>query len=78
MEVDDWIRSPFRRSRRGPADRRRGPTPYNVERLDENHFQISVALAGFTPDEVTLAAEQNVLTLEGRTEREEGKTFLHR
>ena len=40
--------------------------PYNIERLDENRFQISVALAGFTPDEVTITAEQNVLTLEGR------------
>ena len=26
--------------------------PYNIERLDENRFQISVALAGFTPEEV--------------------------
>ena len=43
--------------------------PYNIERLDENRFQISVALAGFTPDEVTLTVEQNVLTLEGRRPR---------
>ena len=40
--------------------------PYNIERLDENRFQISVALAGFKPDEVELTVEQNVLTLEGR------------
>jgi molecular chaperone IbpA len=52
--------------------------PYNIERLDENRFQISVALAGFMPDEVTLTAEQNVLTLEGRKSEKEEKTFLHR
>ena len=52
--------------------------PYNIERLDENRFQISVALAGFTPDEVALMVEQNVLTLEGRKGEKEGKTFLHR
>ena len=52
--------------------------PYNIERLDENRFQISVALAGFTPDEVALTAEQNVLTLEGRRAEKEEKTFLHR
>ena len=52
--------------------------PYNIERIDENRFQISVALAGFTPDEVTLTAEQNVLTLEGRKPEKEEKTFLHR
>src|ERR1700730_17415988 len=52
--------------------------PYNIERLDENNFQISVALAGFKPDEVELTVEQNVLTLEGRKSDKEGKTFLHR
>src|SRR3984893_4127032 len=52
--------------------------PYNIERLDENRFQISVALAGFTPGEVALTVEQNVLTLEGRKGDKEDKTFLHR
>jgi molecular chaperone IbpA len=52
--------------------------PYNIERLDEDRFLISVALAGFTPDEVALTVEQNVLTLEGRKADKEGKTFLHR
>ena len=52
--------------------------PYNIERLDENRFQISVALAGFTPDEVALTVEQNVLNLEGRKGEKEGRTFLHR
>ena len=46
--------------------------------LDENRFQISVALAGFKPDEVELTVEQNVLTLEGRKTEKEERTFLHR
>jgi molecular chaperone IbpA len=40
--------------------------PYNIERTGENHYRIALALAGFTPDDVTLTAEENVLTLEGR------------
>jgi molecular chaperone IbpA len=40
--------------------------PYNIERTGEDHYQISLALAGFTPDEITITAEQNVLTIEGR------------
>ncbi|MBR0854770.1 Hsp20 family protein [Bradyrhizobium liaoningense] len=52
--------------------------PYNIERFDENSFRISVALAGFSPDEVALTAEHNVLTLEGKKAENEGKTFLHR
>ena len=39
--------------------------PYNIERADEDHYRISLALAGFSPDEVTITAEQNVLTVEG-------------
>ena len=52
--------------------------PYNIERLDENHFQISVALAGFASDEVALTVEQNVLTLEGRKSEKDETHFLHR
>ncbi len=52
--------------------------PYNIERLEENRFQISVALAGLTPDEVSLTAEQNVLTLEGKKAEKDEKVFLHR
>src|SRR5689334_18578583 len=40
--------------------------PYNIERTGEDHYQISVALAGFTPEEIVITAEQNVLTVEGR------------
>ncbi len=52
---------------------------YNIERLDENHFQISVALAGFSPDEISLTVEQNMLTLEGRKAEKDGdKIYLFR
>jgi molecular chaperone IbpA len=40
--------------------------PYNIERAEEDRYRISLALAGFSPDEVTITAEQNVLTVEGR------------
>ena len=59
----------------GPPKR---PSPYNIERLDENRFQISVALAGFTPNEVGLTVQQNVLTLESHKAEKDEKTFLYR
>jgi molecular chaperone IbpA len=40
--------------------------PYNIERAGEDEYRISLALAGFTPEEITVTAEQNVLTVEGR------------
>src|ERR1700735_1382849 len=39
--------------------------PYNIERLGDDRFQISLALAGFSPEEISITAEQNVLTVEG-------------
>jgi molecular chaperone IbpA len=51
---------------------------YNIERLDQHHFQISVALAGFSPDEISLTLEQNVLTIEGRKAEKEDRTYLYR
>jgi molecular chaperone IbpA len=51
--------------------------PYNIERLAENRYQISLAIAGFSPDEVSVTAEQNVVTIEGsKAEQAEGE-FLY-
>ena len=40
--------------------------PCNVERLSEDRYQISLAVAGFSPDQIAITAEQSVLTVEGR------------
>jgi molecular chaperone IbpA len=51
--------------------------PYNIERTGEDHYQISLALAGFTPEEVTITAEQNVLTIEGRKTQQVEHHYLY-
>jgi molecular chaperone IbpA len=40
--------------------------PYNIELAGEDHYVVSIALAGFAPEDLTVTAEQNVLTVEGR------------
>ena len=52
--------------------------PYNIERLDEDRYAISLALAGFSPDEINITAEQNVLTVEGAKAEKPERTFLYR
>jgi molecular chaperone IbpA len=52
--------------------------PYNIERTDENRFQISLAVAGFSPDEIAITAEQNVVTVEGAKKSREDREFLYR
>ena len=51
--------------------------PYNIERTDEDHYQISLALAGFTPEDIAITAEQNVLTVEGRKAEKGEHQYLY-
>jgi molecular chaperone IbpA len=50
--------------------------PYNIERLGDDRYQISLALAGFRPYEINVTAEQNVLTIEGR-KTDEKREYLY-
>ena len=40
--------------------------PYNIERLGENAFRITMAVAGFSSDELGIEAKGNVLTVSGK------------
>jgi molecular chaperone IbpA len=52
--------------------------PYNIERVAEDRYQISLAVAGFSPDEISITAEQNVVTIEGNKAEKAGREFLYR
>jgi molecular chaperone IbpA len=60
-------------------DSKPGYPPYNIERVDENQYRISMAVAGFTPDELEINSEQNTLTISGRSADEDGeRDYLYR
>ena len=40
--------------------------PYDIERSSEDHYRISLAVAGFGVNDITVTAEQNQLTIEGK------------
>jgi molecular chaperone IbpA len=52
--------------------------PYNIERLGDDRYQISLAVAGFSPDEITVTAEQNVVTIEGNKSEKAEREFMYR
>jgi molecular chaperone IbpA len=52
--------------------------PFNIERLAEDRYQISLAVAGFSPDEISVTAEQNVVTIEGHKAEKTEREFLYR
>lgn len=49
---------------------------YNIERVGDDRYQISLALAGFSPENISVTAEQNILTVEGRKD-EQKRDFLY-
>jgi molecular chaperone IbpA len=51
--------------------------PYNIQHTGEDAYRISVALAGFSPEDVTVTAEQNVLTVEGRKSKTGDQEYLY-
>jgi molecular chaperone IbpA len=51
--------------------------PYNIERTGEDEYRISLALAGFMPEEITLTAEQNMLTVEGHKAEKGDQRYLY-
>jgi molecular chaperone IbpA len=52
--------------------------PYNIERLTEDRYQISLAVAGFAPQDIAITAEQNVVTIEGSKADKAERDFLYR
>jgi molecular chaperone IbpA len=51
--------------------------PYNIERVSDDTYEVSLAVAGFTPEEITITAEQNVLTIEGRKAEKTERNYLY-
>jgi molecular chaperone IbpA len=51
--------------------------PYNIERVGEDQYAISLAVAGFAPEDLTITAEQNTLTVEGRKTVKDTDTMLY-
>lgn len=53
--------------------------PYNIEKLDENAYRVTLAVAGFGEGDIDITVENNALTVKGKAQPEfEGTQFLHR
>lgn len=52
--------------------------PYDLEQTDENKYRLTMAVAGFTENNINITLHQGILTIEGRTEKDTNKTYLHK
>lgn len=56
-----------------------GYPPYNIEQVGPTALRITLAVAGFTMDDLQITQEDNQLVIRGRqTDDTEGRIFLHR
>ena len=55
-----------------------GYPPYNIEQIGPNRLRITLAVAGFAPDELEVQVEDNQLVIRGRQAEDQNRVYLHR
>jgi HSP20 family molecular chaperone IbpA len=55
-----------------------GYPPYNIERIGENGLRITLAVAGFAADDLTIELVENQLAVRGKQADDGARVFLHR
>ena len=53
--------------------------PYNIEKTDDDHYRITMAVAGFEEEELDITVKENVLYISGKADSKDAqREFLHR
>lgn len=52
--------------------------PFDLERMGDDRYRITLAVAGFAPGEIEVTQTQNQLIVSGRKADDEGRQFVHR
>jgi HSP20 family molecular chaperone IbpA len=72
----DHLEQMLERASKASSD---GYPPYNIEQTSANTLRITLAVAGFSMDDLQITQEDNQLVIRGRqTEDTQGRVFLHR
>ena len=53
--------------------------PFDLEKLGDDHYRVTLAVAGFKPEEIDITARQNLLVITGRKAEQRGRdgNYLH-
>ena len=72
----DQLEQMLERASKSSSD---GYPPYNIEQMSGTTLRITLAVAGFTMDDLQITQEDNQLVIRGRqTDDVQGRVFLHR
>jgi len=55
-----------------------GYPPYNIEQVGEDSLRLTLAVAGFAMDDLSVQIEDNQLVIRGKQQEEAGRVYLHR
>ena len=72
----DHLERMLDRASKAPAD---GYPPYNIEQVGDTRLRITLAVAGFGPEDLSVTVEDNQLVVRGKQDdSDEGRSYLHR
>ncbi|MGB0719012.1 MAG: Hsp20 family protein [Bdellovibrionales bacterium] len=71
----DEIEKTFDRLRKSGGE---GYPPYNIEQIGESDLRITLAVAGFSMDDLDIEVEHNQLTIRGKQVDDQERIYLHR
>ena len=71
----DQLERTLDRLTKHPAD---GYPPYNIERVGDNGLRITLAVAGFTSDDLTIELAENQLMVRGKQQEDTDRVYLYR
>lgn len=55
-----------------------GYPPFNLEKLAESNYRITLAVAGFTDEDIEITQQENALVVTGQKTQEDTANYLHR
>jgi molecular chaperone IbpA len=51
--------------------------PFNIEKMGEDAYRITLAVAGYTPDELSVTSQRNLLVVSGRKAERKAEQYLY-
>lgn len=55
-----------------------GFPPYDLEKISDTEFRLSMAVAGYSADDLDITEHNGVLTVSGKVQNDDNRTFLHK
>lgn len=74
LGFDDFEKTIDRMRKSGAA----GYPPYNIEQINDDGLRITLAVAGFSMDDLDVEVDQNQLTIRGKQHDDPDRIYLHR